>query len=369
MFNLPSLNEIVDHTHGDEEKSLDVLKNIKVKNWDRVVIGCLNINSIRNKFDRLRDIVKGNLDVIIIIETKIDDSFPSTQFEIPDYCGPYRCDRNQHGGGIMVFIKSSIPSTELKKFKPVKNLEGIFIEINLRKQKILLFSGYRSDHETYGLSKSEFFHEITLGLDQYTTYDKFLLAGDFNIEKNEDELIDFTYQFEAKCLVNVPTCFKSDNNPTTVDHFITNAPRLFQSTNVISTGLSDFHKMIITVLKTGVPKSHPREISYRNYNRFDQEVFAADLNRVMHSDCSDYDTFENAFIGTLDKYAPVKTKKVRANHKPFITKQLRKAMVKTSNLQKNFGKIGQMITKSCTKNSETILIDYAREKKEITYKK
>ena len=37
------------------------------------------------------------------------------------------------------------------------DFEETFLELNLRKQKFLLFSGYRSEHEVYGLSKADFF--------------------------------------------------------------------------------------------------------------------------------------------------------------------------------------------------------------------
>ena len=324
---------------GSDEKSdfsMDSLREIKTKYWDRIVIGCLNINSLRNKFDLFKEFVQENLDVIIIIETKLDDSFPSRQFEISNYSGPFRCDRNRYGGGVMVFVKNNIPSMELKKFNSERHFEGIFLELNLRKQKMLLFSGYRSEHEIFGLSKCDFLHEISLGLDQYSKYDKFLLAGDFNMEGNDAELTHFIDQFNAKCLVKEPTCFKSDVRPSTVDHFITNAPRLFQSTKTLSTGLSDFHKMIITVMKYTIPKSQPRELTYRNYNNFDQNSFETELEHALVLRGGGYNNFDEKFIEILNKHAPIKTKLLRANHKPFITKQLRKAMMKTSQLQKRF---------------------------------
>ena len=322
----------------DQDPPMSSLKKLKTKYWDRIVIGCLNINSLRNKFDLLRELVDESLDVLIVIETKLDDSFPSKQFEIANYSGPFRCDRNCHGGGIMVFIKNNIASMELRNFKSDKNFEGIFLELNLRKQKFLLFSGYRSDHEVYGMSKMEFLHEISLGLDKYSKYDKFLLAGDFNMEGTDPDLQNFIFQFDEKCLVKVPTCFKSNMRPSNVDHFITNVPQLFQSTETLSTGLSDFHKMIVTVMKYSIPKSRPRELTYRNFNDFNQEAFDSEITLVLNTEEETYNTFEEKFLKVLDKYAPKKTKLLRTNHKPFITKALRKAMMKSSTLQKQFWK-------------------------------
>ena len=70
----------------------------------------LNVNSVRNKFDLQSDIIKNNIDILMISETKLDSSFPNGQFQIHDYSKPYRLDRNGNGGGILVFIREDIPT-------------------------------------------------------------------------------------------------------------------------------------------------------------------------------------------------------------------------------------------------------------------
>ena len=47
-----------------------------------------------NKFDCLSEQVKGNIDILLISETKIDDSFPVGQFIIDGFSSPYRLDHN-----------------------------------------------------------------------------------------------------------------------------------------------------------------------------------------------------------------------------------------------------------------------------------
>ena len=53
--------------------------------------------------DMLTQLIIGKIDILLISETKIDDSFPSKQFLLPGFSPPYRRDRNIHGGGIMFF--------------------------------------------------------------------------------------------------------------------------------------------------------------------------------------------------------------------------------------------------------------------------
>ena len=90
------------------EEPLSIFKELRLKNPNRIIIGHLNINSIRNKFEELKLLVKDSLDLIIITETKIDNSFIISQFLIDGFSMPFRADRDKHGGGILVYIRESI---------------------------------------------------------------------------------------------------------------------------------------------------------------------------------------------------------------------------------------------------------------------
>ena len=59
---------------GDDDV-LSILKNLTVKNHNRIIIGNLNKNSINNKLDALKTIITGNIDIFLIIETKLDETF------------------------------------------------------------------------------------------------------------------------------------------------------------------------------------------------------------------------------------------------------------------------------------------------------
>ena len=52
------------------------MKSIRHENTNKLVFAHININSLRNKFELFVDQVKGNIDVLMISETKFDDSFP-----------------------------------------------------------------------------------------------------------------------------------------------------------------------------------------------------------------------------------------------------------------------------------------------------
>ena len=78
----------------------------------------------------------------MITESKLDESFSSPQFAIEGYALPYRMDRNKDGGGVVIYVREDIPCRVHKTHFEAKNFKGIFLEINLRKSKWLLFGGY-----------------------------------------------------------------------------------------------------------------------------------------------------------------------------------------------------------------------------------
>ena len=70
--------------------------------------------------------MKGIIDVLVISGNKLDESFPVDQFRIPGYTSPFRLDRDQHDGEIMVFIREDVPAKFLSADS--KPIEGLYIE-------------------------------------------------------------------------------------------------------------------------------------------------------------------------------------------------------------------------------------------------
>ena len=88
--------------------------------------------------------IQDNIDILLVSETKLDDTFPVGQFYIDGYGTPYRFDRTSRGDRILLDISENI-SSKILKFEPVQNnFEGFLVEINLRKKKWLLSCSYNS---------------------------------------------------------------------------------------------------------------------------------------------------------------------------------------------------------------------------------
>ena len=112
------------------------------------------------------------------------------------------------------------------------DIEGMFIEIKLRKTKWLVLGTYHPPNQP----DDYFFKTVGNALDQYLkTYEKFLWLVDFNAEDTEPILSEFLKQYEAKNIMKSKTCFKNPDRPTSIDLFLTNSPHSFRNTMTIST--------------------------------------------------------------------------------------------------------------------------------------
>ena len=101
-----SVHNLLTSQHGSQYSegnfhpidAITLLHKIRIRNINKLIIGSLNINSLANKIEQLKLIIKNNLDVLIIVETKLDDTFSTEEFLIEGFCAPFRLDRNRNGG-------------------------------------------------------------------------------------------------------------------------------------------------------------------------------------------------------------------------------------------------------------------------------
>ena len=316
----------------DHQEVSQILSQIRVKNRDNVIIGHLNVNSLVPKLDAIKTIIIGNIDIMIFGETKLDDSYPTAQLLIDGFRRPFRLDRDSNGGGLVICVRADIPSTLKTGHTFPDGIEGMFVEINLRKSKWLLLGAYHPPSQ----NDKQFFNAIGRALEVYSKkYDRFILAGDFNAEIQKTIFKQFLEMYNLKSLVKEKTCFKSIKNPSCIDLLLTNCHRSFQFTQAISSGCSDFHKMVFTVLKTTFKKAKPKEILYRSYKNLDNDVFRVTLSDGLRN-CNDHSVFEKRILDALNEQAPLKKRIIRANEVPYMTKSLRKAIANRSRLENRY---------------------------------
>ena len=296
---------------------IDGLIHLRVNNPFNPIVGYLNINSLRNKIDDLREVCKKvQIDILCIDETKLDDSFPDSQFKINGYQFLFlRRDRGNRGGGKTVFIKQGLIVNRLKQLE-TKISEAIFLELTISNKKWLLVFAYRAPNNA---NKQLFFNELTESLSKaVNNYENILLMGDLNINtltqtnsnNTANHLTDFCDLFALSNLVNVKTCTKSVYG-TTLDIMLTNKPRSFYNTSAVTTGLSDCHKLILSCLRAHFKRLPPNKIIYRGYIMFDDAKFLRGLDQEMikgsfyqHEEA--FAVFSSVFRDMVDRHAPLK---------------------------------------------------------------
>ena len=99
------------------------------------------------------------MDIFVLTETKLDDSFPNSQFSVDRFSVPFRIDRNSSGDEVMFCVRDNIPSKlQTKHFFP-NDIEGLFVELNFRKCKWLLLGTYHPPSQ----SDQHFFGNVVIG--------------------------------------------------------------------------------------------------------------------------------------------------------------------------------------------------------------
>ena len=180
---------------------------------------------------------------------------------------------------------------------------------------------------SYNPTKSNISSHLSIvgrSLDSYmSSYDNFLVIGDLNSEISEMAISEFCETYILQNLVKDPTYYKNPSKPTCIDLILTNFPKSFHHTQTIETGLSDFHKLTLTVLKTHFPRLKRNIVNYRDYKGFVNDYFQSELLQEVNSSDSDLTNFQGlqyTLQRALDKHALLKKRYVRVTSKILCIK-------------------------------------------------
>lgn len=213
----------------------------------------LNINSIHNKFEELKelnDVLKAH--ILVISETKIGSLYPSSQFTLNGF-HTYRKNRAKGGGGLIAYFSSVIPSKKLTLPRAYKTLEAVAVESKIGRTDIALLAIYRTPRpsrkgrktspEDKCLQKVE--EEIN-DIYQRLCFQKqtIVIVGDLNMDRLRPDsaegkiLTNLQEVNNLECLITKPTRI-SVHSQTLLDVLLTNTLALFVKSGTYDPGLSD----------------------------------------------------------------------------------------------------------------------------------
>ena len=295
----------------------------------------LNIASLIKHIDQLRTILLNKpCHILSINETRLSENIDDGFVKINGY-DIFRADRNRAGGGVALYVKSAI-NANLRQDLVSDDLEVICLQIKRAKSKpFFVISWYRPPN-----SRAEIFDKFEIMLRKLEAEGKeYHIVGDLNCnlldtEKNvhSRQLTDIMDIYQLEQIITEPTRITIDT-ASLIDVFITNSPLKVKSSGVIRLGISD-HYMIYACTKDAVNRSPPKIVesrSFKNYNKF---AFRRDLFYTLNSINIEkgldpnkmWETWKNVFTSIADKHAPLRTRKVRSKHAPWLTNEIKKQM-------------------------------------------
>ena len=316
-------------------------------------IGHLNANSIAGfKFQEIKTwLLSGRLDILVVSETKLDSTFPNSQFNVDGFrfC---RMDRNIHGGGLMTFVRSDVCFTHVKEFHSLYSeewadfrTESIALRVKIAKSWLTIIGVYRPP----SIPKSQWKYELSSLFEAATTLtDYVIFLGDFNCDllhpdkppKDGRDLIDLLDVYDFKNLIQSATR-TAKTSETLLDLILTNNKRRILSSGVVDVHVSD-HSLVYTVLRASSPRSRSRKICLKH---FDRDRFLSDLHIIPFHVMDVFDdaddklfVFESLYNDVVNEHAPVKQVYVRGNQVPYMTEEWRKAIRHRNKLWKKFSK-------------------------------
>ena len=83
-----------------------LLKKLRVRNPNKIIIGSLNINSLPSEFQQLKEMLY--IDILILTEIRLVDTFPVVQFLVSGFSKPCKLGRNRNREGVLIYIRENI---------------------------------------------------------------------------------------------------------------------------------------------------------------------------------------------------------------------------------------------------------------------
>ncbi|XP_068697070.1 uncharacterized protein [Montipora foliosa] len=311
-----------------------------------IKFGHLNINSVHNKMDEVRDMLIRNMfDILFIAETKIDSTYSDDLFRQSGY-RIIRQDRKKGGGGLMAFVREDLKAYRRRKLEP-DQVESICLDvIDSRKSRFIICACYRSEKMC---KPTDFLLSLTSAIElMYRCRQEVVLIGDFNLDMyiNQDEgrkgnaaLQEFCDKFCLQNQITEPTRV-TDNTKTLIDVILASHPERFATCGNLHLRVSD-HDLVFAVRKNKLAKPKPREIEYRSMRQFNNDAFLQDLRNVPWDTAYIYDNVDDLwdhwvtlFNEILDNHAPIKKKRIRGDQLPWITPEIQREISRRNRLFK-----------------------------------
>ena len=314
-----------------------------------VVLGCVNVRSIRNKTHEFVDnIITDNYDICMITETWLDgaDNVIATEATPGGYSFDYEPRRGRTGGGVGLLCKQEFKITR-RITRPMDTFEFCEWTLNLRNEIITVVVVYRPPYTNLNRHTiSDFTAEFGCYLESLITApQRILIGGDFNIHMDSSDDNDtrkFNDLLSTFTLVN-HVHFQTHTGGHTLDLILTRSnDNLLVNQPEAKSFISD-HCFIRTVTSLIKSESHSKQITFRRINNINLTNFKSDsqaselfkLNgKSVHEKAATYD---QVLAEILDAHAPMVSKTIKIkNESPWYNNELRTIKIQKRKAEKKW---------------------------------
>ena len=347
MYNLDEQGRIpIVSNQTVQRPSMTRLKNIKMchVNIQSLGAGEQGPTSIANvKLDQIRSVLqfRHEFDIIGLSETWLNPSVTDEDISLEEYT-VFRKDRPQRGGGVCVYVKSSLPCKRRADLE-MPNLEIIWVEISFMPKPILVGVTYRSPGMNRG-EASDYIQELqdclitALNVGAESTF----LMGDLNDrctcwesrhEHSElkQDLLETTTALGLHQLINEAT-YMTGNSANILDLIFTDCPGYVTTAGTLPPIGTSKHAVVYCECTKAITRDKPYSKEIWKYEDADREglnIAIGDLpfDEILPDDIDEATEIWTHLILMISReYIPCHTVKIHPRDKPWITHEIKKTM-------------------------------------------
>ena len=259
-----------------------------------------------------------------------------------------------NGGGVALYVHKSLDVTIRQDLMDC-NVESVSVQIKVGHYRpFLVTSLYRPPGKPVS-----HFQDIEKTLSAIEADGKeAIIMGDTNCDylnqssNDTKHMKKIAHKLGFSHIIKEATRTTADTK-TNIDHIFTNMPEFVRVSGVIHCGISD-HDAVYMIRNMRVSKPHklpPKILNVRNFRKFDQVAFQLDIQRIpteqitfVSKDVNEmWLLWKTFFLDILNKHAPITNIKVKSNHLPYVTSELRGLIRQRDYLRAKANKSGSAI--------------------------
>ncbi|XP_063408362.1 uncharacterized protein LOC134691483 [Mytilus trossulus] len=295
---------------------------------------------IRNKLEFLNNFTD-EFDVLAVTETHLELSVSEDQLKLDSFNNIIRKDRNNFGGGLMIYVKDDIGIVRKSELENPFD-ETLWVEIRAKGQNFLLCHSYRPSN-----ADTDFWARLNHAIETaFQLNENIVITGDLNSDLfnvNNNKLIDTMDLFNLRNVIDKATRV-TDKSSTLLDPIMISDCMSYYLSDVldIPSNISDHNAAVIFLeCPSSMSRTFKREVWI--YDKMDKDNFLKIMNETdWHAILPDdkdvnelCEIFTVTFLNIAGECIPTKQVTIRKNDKPwFNTSELRRELRTRDRLRK-----------------------------------